>query len=60
LDSTARQENESDVISEKIQRVRTPSSNAVAFAGPVDGVWPSDHFSVVADLRVPAAADAMA
>ena len=25
-----------------------------AFAEPVDGVWASDHFGVVADLAVPA------
>ena len=24
-----------------------------AFDGPVDGVWASDHFGVVADLRLP-------
>ncbi|MDQ3780276.1 MAG: hypothetical protein M3354_07010, partial [Chloroflexota bacterium] len=27
---------------------------ALAFAEPVDGVWASDHFAVVADLFVPA------
>ena len=42
--------------------VAPPASNglgsvsAVRRAGdePVDGVWPSDHFAVVADLRIPA------
>lgn len=28
-------------------------SCALAFAEPVDGIWPSDHFGVVADLGVP-------
>ena len=34
-------------------------SCALAFAEPSDGVWPSDHFGVVADLEVPAAASAV-
>jgi endonuclease/exonuclease/phosphatase family metal-dependent hydrolase len=35
-------------------------SCALAFAEPVDGVWPSDHFGVVADLGAPAAAEVTA